>query len=130
MRAVAVVATADDAASAINLKSYLNSNVLKNFFLPSQDLVILEKSSKLGGTWAENVYPGVACDVPSHLYSFSFFANPRYSQLIKKIYTKFIGFKKTTLELLGQLGQNNSMKMKGSLFQRKVVPIMWRKSNF
>ncbi len=72
---------------------------LKTFFLPSQDLVILEKSSKLGGTWAENVYPGVACDVPSHLYSYSFFANPRYSQLIKKKYTKFFRFKKTTLEL-------------------------------
>ncbi|MEO5878056.1 MAG: NAD(P)/FAD-dependent oxidoreductase [Streptosporangiaceae bacterium] len=36
------------------------------------DFVILEKSSDLGGTWRDNVYPGAACDVPAHLYSFSF----------------------------------------------------------
>ena len=30
---------------------------------------ILEKSSNLGGTWFDNVYPGAACDVASHLYS-------------------------------------------------------------
>jgi hypothetical protein len=34
---------------------------------------ILEKSHQLGGTWYDNTYPGVACDVPSHLYSYSFF---------------------------------------------------------
>ncbi|MGH2831904.1 MAG: flavin-containing monooxygenase [Solirubrobacteraceae bacterium] len=36
------------------------------------DLSILERSSELGGTWFHNTYPGAACDVPSHLYSFSF----------------------------------------------------------
>jgi cation diffusion facilitator CzcD-associated flavoprotein CzcO len=34
--------------------------------------VILEKAADVGGTWRENTYPGAACDVPSHLYSFSF----------------------------------------------------------
>jgi cation diffusion facilitator CzcD-associated flavoprotein CzcO len=34
--------------------------------------VILERASDVGGTWRDNVYPGVACDIPSHLYSFSF----------------------------------------------------------
>ena len=33
---------------------------------------ILEKEEQLGGTWYLNTYPGCACDVPSHLYSFSF----------------------------------------------------------
>src|SRR6476620_9160140 len=33
---------------------------------------ILEKADDVGGTWRENTYPGAACDVPSHLYSFSF----------------------------------------------------------
>ena len=33
---------------------------------------IFEKSSKLGGTWFDNTYPGCACDVPSHFYSYSF----------------------------------------------------------
>ena len=37
------------------------------------DYVILDKASSLGGTWFENIYPGIACDVPSHLYSFSFY---------------------------------------------------------
>ncbi|MEU5879144.1 NAD(P)/FAD-dependent oxidoreductase [Spirillospora sp. NPDC047279] len=36
------------------------------------DVVILEKAGELGGTWRDNTYPGAACDVPSHLYSFSF----------------------------------------------------------
>ena len=33
---------------------------------------LLEKASDIGGTWRDNTYPGAACDVPSHLYSFSF----------------------------------------------------------
>ncbi|MBJ6138943.1 flavin-containing monooxygenase [Marinobacter litoralis] len=36
------------------------------------DLTVLEKASKAGGTWRENTYPGAACDVQSHLYSYSF----------------------------------------------------------
>lgn len=37
-----------------------------------RDFVVLEKQSGLGGCWHDNTYPGAACDVPSHLYSFSF----------------------------------------------------------
>lgn len=44
-----------------------------------QDFVILEKADSVGGTWRENTYPGIACDVPSHLYSFSFELNPNWS---------------------------------------------------
>ena len=36
------------------------------------DFVIFEKGLDVGGTWRENIYPGAGCDVPSHLYSFSF----------------------------------------------------------
>ena len=36
------------------------------------DFVIVEKADDVGGTWRDNSYPGCACDVPSHLYSFSF----------------------------------------------------------
>lgn len=42
--------------------------------------VVLEKGDDVGGTWRENTYPGAACDVPSHLYSFSFAPNPRWSR--------------------------------------------------
>ncbi len=44
------------------------------------DFLILEKANRVGGTWRENTYPGAACDVPSHLYSYSFEPNPRWSR--------------------------------------------------
>ncbi|GME30535.1 hypothetical protein BKA56DRAFT_556052 [Neofusicoccum parvum] len=44
------------------------------------DFQILEKSSDLGGTWYENRYPGCACDVPSHIYQYSFAPNPYWTQ--------------------------------------------------
>ncbi|MGE0830092.1 MAG: flavin-containing monooxygenase [Hyphomonadaceae bacterium] len=44
------------------------------------DFLILEKAEDLGGTWRENTYPGVECDVPSHLYSFSFELKPDWSR--------------------------------------------------
>jgi cation diffusion facilitator CzcD-associated flavoprotein CzcO len=44
------------------------------------DLVILERASALGGTWQANTYPGCACDVPSHLYSYSFALNPDWTR--------------------------------------------------
>ncbi|AUG80888.1 cyclohexanone monooxygenase [Kitasatospora sp. MMS16-BH015] len=42
------------------------------------DFVILERAAAVGGTWRDNSYPGCACDVPSHLYSFSFAPNPEW----------------------------------------------------
>ncbi|MFD5158893.1 flavin-containing monooxygenase [Streptomyces hawaiiensis] len=40
------------------------------------DFVVLERASSVGGTWRDNSYPGCRCDVPSHLYSFSFAPHP------------------------------------------------------
>jgi cyclohexanone monooxygenase len=37
-----------------------------------EDLTLLEQGPGVGGTWQHNLYPGCACDIPSHLYSFSF----------------------------------------------------------
>jgi cation diffusion facilitator CzcD-associated flavoprotein CzcO len=45
-----------------------------------EDLVLLERGDDVGGVWRANTYPGIACDVPSHLYSFSFAPNPRWSR--------------------------------------------------
>lgn len=45
-----------------------------------RDFVIVEKADRVGGTWRENTYPGAACDVPSHLYSYSFEPNPGWSR--------------------------------------------------
>ncbi|WP_199434918.1 flavin-containing monooxygenase [Qaidamihabitans albus] len=44
------------------------------------DFVILEKAGDLGGTWRDNTYPGCACDIRSHMYSFSFAPNPGWSK--------------------------------------------------
>src|ERR1044071_6209316 len=45
-----------------------------------EDHVVLERGEKVGGTWWFNTYPGCGCDVPSHLYSFSFAPNPDWSR--------------------------------------------------
>ncbi|SEG64494.1 Predicted flavoprotein CzcO associated with the cation diffusion facilitator CzcD [Nonomuraea solani] len=45
------------------------------------DFVILEKAAEPGGTWRDNTYPGCTCDVPSHMYSFSFELNPAWSRM-------------------------------------------------
>ncbi|KAL2071056.1 hypothetical protein VTL71DRAFT_12291 [Oculimacula yallundae] len=44
------------------------------------DLTIYEKNADIGGTWLENTYPGVACDVPAHIYTFPFEPNPHWTQ--------------------------------------------------
>lgn len=43
--------------------------------------VILEKADRVGGTWRENTYPGAGCDIPSHLYSYSFAPNPEWPEV-------------------------------------------------
>lgn len=45
------------------------------------DVVIVERSDRVGGTWRDNTYPGAACDIPSLLYSFSFARNPSWSRV-------------------------------------------------
>ena len=44
------------------------------------DYIVLERADDVGGTWRDNSYPGCACDVQSHLYSFSFAPNPDWSR--------------------------------------------------
>ncbi|HJT56854.1 MAG TPA: NAD(P)/FAD-dependent oxidoreductase [Ktedonobacteraceae bacterium] len=46
-----------------------------------EDFVVIEKAADIGGTWRDNTYPGCACDIPSHLYSFSFALNPNWSYM-------------------------------------------------
>ncbi|WP_369371774.1 flavin-containing monooxygenase [Promicromonospora sp. Populi] len=45
------------------------------------DFAILERADDVGGTWRDNVYPGVACDIPSALYSYSFLPQPAWSRV-------------------------------------------------
>lgn len=55
--------------SAIRLREYGYDN-----------FVIYEKSDRVGGTWRENTYPGLSCDVPAHLYTYSFEPNPNWTR--------------------------------------------------
>ncbi len=45
-----------------------------------EDVTLFERGERIGGVWHHNTYPGAACDVPSHLYEFSFEPNPRWSR--------------------------------------------------
>src|SRR5690606_9717112 len=45
------------------------------------DFLILEKADEIGGTWRDNTYPGCACDIPSHMYSFSFEPKPDWTHM-------------------------------------------------
>ncbi len=45
-----------------------------------EHFAILDRADGVGGVWRANTYPGAACDVPSHLYSYSFFLNPDWSR--------------------------------------------------
>ena len=45
-----------------------------------EDFVIWERDADVGGTWWANSYPGCQCDIPSHLYSFSFAPNPEWTR--------------------------------------------------
>jgi cation diffusion facilitator CzcD-associated flavoprotein CzcO len=46
------------------------------------DVTIYEKADRIGGTWRENTYPGLTCDVPSHHYTFSFERNPDWTRYL------------------------------------------------
>ncbi|MBS4729564.1 NAD(P)/FAD-dependent oxidoreductase [Mycobacterium sp. SM1] len=45
------------------------------------DVTVYEKADRLGGTWRENTYPGICCDVPAHLYTYTFAPNPEWSHV-------------------------------------------------
>ena len=49
------------------------------------DFTVYEKADRVGGTWRENTYPGLSCDVPSHLYSYSFAPTPDWSHRFSPI---------------------------------------------
>lgn len=46
------------------------------------EVVVYEKADRIGGTWRENTYPGLACDVPAHAYTYTFAPNPDWSSFL------------------------------------------------
>src|SRR3546814_18638035 len=63
-----------DLLSGLGLAVRLKQAGIENF-------EILERADNVGGTWRDNRYPGCACDVQSHLYSFSFEQNPDWTRM-------------------------------------------------
>src|SRR5690606_31991332 len=47
-----------------------------------EDFTVFEKADRVGGTWRDNTYPGLACDVPAHWYTYSFARNPDWNNLL------------------------------------------------
>ncbi|CAN5583526.1 NAD(P)/FAD-dependent oxidoreductase [soil metagenome] len=64
--------------------------------------VVLERAEDVGGTWRDNTYPGCRCDVPSHLYSFSFAPNPEWSETYSP-QPEIQAYLRTTAERFGVL---------------------------
>ena len=60
------------------------SGILAGIHLQQQgkNFLIIEKAATLGGTWRDNTYPGLTCDVPSHAYTYSFEPNPEWSRVL------------------------------------------------
>ncbi len=63
--------------------------------LTNYELVCYDKNSEVGGTWLQNRYPGCACDVPAHIYTYTFEPNPKwqsYYAYSPEIQDYFVGF--------------------------------------
>ncbi|KAJ9608816.1 hypothetical protein H2200_006587 [Cladophialophora chaetospira] len=60
--------------------SGINAAILLPVKVPGIELTVFEKSEDVGGTWLENVYPGVRCDIPANVYQSTFSPNRKWSQ--------------------------------------------------
>ncbi|KAJ4298153.1 hypothetical protein N0V90_006052 [Kalmusia sp. IMI 367209] len=61
--------------------SGINAGILLPAKVPGIDLTIFEKNHDVGGTWLENTYPGVRCDIPAHVYQSTFSPNTQWSEI-------------------------------------------------
>ena len=80
--------------------------------------ILYEKAEDVGGTWRENTYPGVACDVPSHLYSFSF--EPYPEEIITS--GEFVGAKDAlALGIVDVVDDGNDAKAAGLAYAQQIA---------
>ncbi|KAL4816706.1 hypothetical protein BDW67DRAFT_161396 [Aspergillus spinulosporus] len=80
------------------------------------DFTIYEKNPEVGGTWYENVYPGVGCDIPIHSYIFYFNPNPNWSQC----YAKGPEIQQYILDTADRYGLREKIQ-----FKTKVISSIW-----
>jgi len=81
------------------------------------NFVIVDKEKEIGGTWCINTYPGVGCDIITHLYSFSFYMNPWWS----KLYAKGDEIKRYLEELV-----KNYLLSQNLMLDHCVLQIVWQ----
>ncbi|KAI4937933.1 hypothetical protein J4E85_000370 [Alternaria conjuncta] len=62
----------------------INAGILLPAKVPGIDLTIFEKNNDVSGTWLENVYPGVRCDIPSHVYQATYSPNTQWSEIFAR----------------------------------------------
>ncbi|KAI4713964.1 hypothetical protein J4E89_001413 [Alternaria sp. Ai002NY15] len=62
----------------------INAGILLPAKVPGIDLTIFEKNDDISGTWLENVYPGVRCDIPSHVYQATYSPNTQWSEIFAR----------------------------------------------
>ncbi|MEZ0484735.1 flavin-containing monooxygenase [Fibrella aquatica] len=82
--------------------------------------VVYERASDVGGTWRENTYPGCACDIPSHLYSYSFAPNPDWS----KAYASQPEIQQYLQRCVDQFALRNHIR-----FNTEVVDMRWMEAD-
>jgi cation diffusion facilitator CzcD-associated flavoprotein CzcO len=68
-----------------------------------EDFVVFERDSDVGGTWWANTYPGCQCDIPSHLYSYSFAPNPDWTRTYP-LQEELKAYARATAERFGVMG--------------------------
>ena len=85
-----------------------------------QDFVVLEKAHDVGGTWRDNTYPGAACDVQSHMYSYSFATQPDWT----KRYAPWSEIQQYILKVTEQYGLRPYIQ-----FGQEVVSAVFNEAN-
>jgi cation diffusion facilitator CzcD-associated flavoprotein CzcO len=81
-----------------------------------QDVLVIERGHEVGGTWRDNTYPGATCDVPSHLYSYSFELNPNWTRSFSP-QPEIQAYLRATADKYGVLDQH--------LFDTEVTEAAW-----
>lgn len=91
--------------------SYKLRRMLQNY-----KLTLYERSEKLSGTWWNNTYPGVACDIPAHIYTYSFRPNPEWPT--------FYAYGKEIFEYSKAVAAEFDAE-KDIVYNREVIKIEW-----
>ncbi len=88
------------------------------------DLIIFEKGADVGGVWHWNRYPGLACDVPAHLYQFSFALKPNWSH----VFARREEIQRYHREVVEQFGMAKHLRLNSEITSAVFEGSSWRVS--